>query len=180
MDLLNLMKTRHSVRVYTGQNIPEEKLTIILQAAFTSASGRAKRPWHFFIIQNRKLLKTLSTVRGNSSKMLENAGAAIITCADSEYSDTWIEDCSICMANMHLMAHSLGYGSCWIQIRGRQSFNPELTAEAFIKQLCNIPQNLSIEAILSVGEILPQSQNASSSESVTFREDFFKSKVTFI
>lgn len=33
--------------------------------------------------------------------------------------DVWTEDCSIAMSNMHLVADSLGLGSCWIQERCR-------------------------------------------------------------
>ena len=39
--------------------------------------------------------------------MLENAGCAILVFANPEKTDVWVEDCSIVMSNMHLMADSL-------------------------------------------------------------------------
>lgn len=47
--------------------------------------------------------------------MLAGAKAAILVFADPEKTDVWTEDCAIAMSNMHLMAHHLGLGSCWIQ-----------------------------------------------------------------
>ena len=51
MDLLEIMRRRRSIRNYSGEEIPEESLTKVLQAGLLSASGKAKRPWEF--IQGR-------------------------------------------------------------------------------------------------------------------------------
>ena len=47
------------------------------------------------------------------------AMAAIAVLGNPEAADTWIEDCSIVMANMHLEAAASGVGSCWVQGRMR-------------------------------------------------------------
>ena len=52
--------------------------------------------------------------------MLAGADLAVVVVGDEERSDTWTEDCSVVMENMHLMASVLGVGSCWIQIRLRK------------------------------------------------------------
>lgn len=82
--------------------------------------------------------------------MLENAGCAILVFANPEKTDVWVEDCSIAMSNMHLMADSLGLGSCWIQGRLREAENGEST-EAYCRKLLNVPEEYLLEAILSVG-----------------------------
>lgn len=82
--------------------------------------------------------------------MLENAGCAILIFANPEKTDVWVEDCSIAMSNMHLMADSLGLGSCWIQGRLRESENGEST-EVYCRKLLNVPEEYVLEAILSVG-----------------------------
>ena len=115
MKLLEMMQNRRSVRTYTGEPISEEQLTAILQAGLLSASGKAIYPWELITVQNKETLKQMSECRGASSKMLAGAEAAIVVVANEDLSDVWIEDCSIVMTNMHLMADSLGLGSCWLQ-----------------------------------------------------------------
>ena len=84
--------------------------------------------------------------------MLAGAGAAVVVVADEERTDVWIEDCSIVMANMHLMADSLGVGSCWIQGRLREASDGR-TTEEYLRQLLGIPENYRLEAMLSLSKV---------------------------
>lgn len=149
MDLLEIMKKRRSIRRYTGEKIPEEKLEMILQAGLLSASGRAIRPWEFIVVQDKETLQYLSECRIGSAKMLQGADCAIVVIADSEKTDVWIEDCSIAMAQMHLMADSLGVGSCWIQGRLREAEGK--TTEEYVREKLEFPESFRLEAILSLG-----------------------------
>lgn len=150
MNLLEIMQNRRSVRTYTGEKIPKEKRDKILQAGLLSASGRGRKPWKFVVVQEKITLEKLSHCRVGAAKMLENAGCAILVFANPEKTDVWVEDCSIVMSNMHLMADSLGLGSCWIQGRLREAENGEST-EAYCRTLLNVPEKYVLEAILSVG-----------------------------
>ncbi|MBN1830255.1 MAG: NAD(P)H-dependent dehydrogenase/reductase, partial [Deltaproteobacteria bacterium] len=47
-------------------------------------------------------------------------------------------------------AHSLGLGSCWIQIRNRRH-DESMTAEDFIRNILDIPARFRIEAIVAIG-----------------------------
>jgi nitroreductase len=82
--------------------------------------------------------------------MLAGADAAIIVVANENLSDVWVEDSSIVMANMHLMASALGIGSCWIQGRLREAIDGE-TTEDFMRRLLQFPSECRLEAILSLG-----------------------------
>jgi len=150
MNLLEIMQNRRSVRTYTGEKIPKDKLEKILQAGLLSPSGRNRKPWEFVVVQEKDMLEKLSHCRVGAAKMLENAGCAIVVFADPEKTDVWVEDCSITMSNMHLMADSLGLGSCWIQGRLREAENEERT-EAYCRSLLNVPDKYVLEAILSIG-----------------------------
>lgn len=152
MELIELMRKRRSVRIYTGEAIPEDKLNTILEAGLLSASGRNFRPWEFVVVTDRNMLEKLSLARVGAADMLKKAGAAIIVLGDENKTDTYIEDTSIALANMHLMADSLGLGSCWIQGRGRQAKSGE-TTEEYVRSLIDFPQNMRLEAILSIGVI---------------------------
>ena len=150
MELMNLLLKRRSVRNYTGDAVPREKLEAILEAGLSSASGRNRKPWELIVVSDRDILEKLSHCRTGAARMLEKAGCAILVFADPEKTDVWTEDCSIVMSNMHLMAASLGLGSCWIQGRLRFAENGEST-EGFCRRLLGVPEEYALEAILSVG-----------------------------
>ena len=82
--------------------------------------------------------------------MLKEAQCAIVVIGDETEQDVWIEDCSVAMANMHLMASSLDIGSCWIQGRLRQAADGRSTHE-FVANLLKVPAPYQLEAILSLG-----------------------------
>ena len=150
MELLEIMKNRRSVRKYTGDPIPEESLTKILQAGLLSPSGHNKKPWEFIVVKDKETLGELAKCRVGSAKMLEGADCAIVVWGDGELTDVWAEDCSIAMYGMHLMADFLGVGSCWIQGRCRDAENGT-SAENYIRELLKVPEKYRLEAILSLG-----------------------------
>lgn len=150
VDVLAAMGRRHSVRKYAEGSIAPEKVERILDAALLSASGMAKRPWELVVIEDRETLDALVGCREHGSAMLSDAAAAIVVLADVEKSDTWIEDCSIVMANMHLAASSLDVGSCWIQGRMRMASDGRTTND-YVRELLGYPESFELEAILSLG-----------------------------
>lgn len=150
-ELLQTMLNRRSIRKYTGEPIPEDKLKLILQAGLASATSKNRKPWEFVVVQQKEALQTLAKCRVGAAKMLENAGCAIVVFGNTDVTpDVWVEDCSIAMSNMHLMADALGLGSCWIQGRCREAENGQATEE-FCRELLGVPGNYKLEAILSIG-----------------------------
>lgn len=150
MDLLEIMKQRRSVRNYTSEAVSKEHLEQIIDAGLLSASGRAIRPWELIVVRDKDVLAKMAKSRDHGASMLTGADAAIVVIADETKTDVWTEDCSIVMANMHLMASSLGVGSCWIQGRLRKS-EGEDTTEEYLRKLLGFPENYRLEATLSLG-----------------------------
>lgn len=150
MDLLEVMQKRRSVRAYTDQPIPVDALEKVIQAGLLSASSRSIRPWELLVVREKKILDAMSRCRTGSATMLKQANCAIVVLADEKKSDVWVEDCSIVMANMHLMADSLGIGSCWIQGRLREAPDGRST-EDYLRSLLHFPSHMSLEAVLSMG-----------------------------
>ena len=121
MELLELMRTRRSIRKYTDEAVAEEDVKKIVEAGMLSASGKAIRPWEFIVVTDKEMLLKMADCRAGSVNMLKEAPCAIVVVGNEEASDVWIEDCSAVMSNMHLMAHALGLGSCWVQGRLRKA-----------------------------------------------------------
>ena len=110
MELLELMAKRRSIRKYTEEEIPEEKLNKILQAALLAPTSRNRRPWEFFVVKDPEVLKKLSKAKAHGANPLAECNTAIAVFTDSELTDTWIEDASIVLAYMDLMAANQGEG----------------------------------------------------------------------
>ena len=154
MELLNLLQHRRSVRSYTGEPVPEEALKEILQAGLISASSRSLCPWEFILVRDKETLAHLSRCRTAGAGMLAKADCAIVVVADEAKCDVWIEDCSIAMANMHLMADALGLGSCWVHVNGRLRVTAEPgsgLAEDYLRELLGVKDGLRIHCVIALG-----------------------------
>lgn len=155
MDLLSVMVRRRSIRKYTKEKIQEKDIEKILKAALLSASGRNLQAWNLVVLEKEEDLLHLSKCREGSATMLAGASHAIVVLGFPEISDTWIEDSSIAITNMQLMASELGIGSCWVQVRNRKT-SESLSTEDYIKEYLALPTGTSVEAILSLG--LPEQE----------------------
>lgn len=150
VDVLAAMRERRSVRKYSGEPVPQELLDRVVRAGLLSASGRARRPWELVVVRDRATLGRLAECRDAGAAMLAGADAAIAVLGNPEAADTWVEDCSIVMANMHLEASASGVGSCWIQGRMRTAADGRSTQD-YVAELLGVPEPWQLEAILSLG-----------------------------
>ena len=148
--MLDLLKTRRSIRKYQAREVEKSKIEVILNSVLLSPTSKGKRPWEFIAITDKELLENLSKCREKSSIFLSEAALGIVVLADPEVSDVWIEDTSIAATIIELTAHSLDLGCCWIQIRKRFHSDNE-KAEDYIKRILNIPDKYNIECIVSIG-----------------------------
>ena len=150
MDILQTILNRRSVRQYTDEPIPEEKLNAILYAGLAAASSKNRRPWEFVLVQDRAMLDRLCGCRPGAGNLLGKCSAAVVICADAEAVDVWVEDCASAMTQMHLTADALGVGSCWLQVRLRKAEDGRDTADV-VRQALGIPAKYGVMAILTLG-----------------------------
>lgn len=148
--MIEILRTRRSIRKYEKRPIDEKSLKTLKEALLRCPSSRGINPWTFLLVDEADLLAGLSKAKEHGSGFLKNAALAIVVCGDETDSDVWVEDCSIAAIVAHLTAHSLGLGSCWIQIRNR-AHTAGKTAEEYVRELLGIPASLRVESIISVG-----------------------------
>lgn len=150
MELLQIMKTRRSVRKYTGEKIPSEKLELILQAGLLAPSSKNIRPVEFIVVEDKDMLKKLAKSKLAGAGMLADASCAVAVIGDARKADAWIEDCSLAMGYMLLMAENLGIAACWVQERLRKTLLGR-DSGAYVREALGIPEYYEVEAILSLG-----------------------------
>ena len=150
MELIEIMRRRRSIRKYTGEAVPEEKLQKVLQAGLLAPTSRGKRPWEFYVVKEKETLEKLSRAKWHGSALIAGCDTAIVVFADSELSDAWVEDSSIALAYMDLMASSQGLGSCWVQMHMRKDENGR-DSEEIVRQIMGVEEPFRIVGILALG-----------------------------
>ena len=150
MELIEVMRRRRSIRKYTGEAVPEEILQKVLQAGLLAPTSRGKRPWEFYVVKEKETLEKLSRAKWHGSALIAGCDTAIVVFADSDLSDAWVEDSSIALAYMDLMASSQGLGSCWVQMHMRKDENGS-DSEEIVRQIMDVEEPFRIVGILALG-----------------------------
>ena len=52
-DIFEVIKNRRSVRAYKDEQIEDEQIEQILEAAIMAPTARGEAPWHFTVVQNK-------------------------------------------------------------------------------------------------------------------------------
>ena len=147
MDAFDAILTRRSIRKYKKKTISDEILQKLLQAAFSAPSAGNQQPWHFVILDDRKILNVIHTFHP-SAKMLMEADKAILVCGDihlEKFKGYWMIDCAAATENILLAAHAAGLGSCWLGIYPREG------RVAGMRKLIHLPTNVIPFALISLG-----------------------------
>lgn len=147
---MDAMLQRHSIRRYADEAIPEEKLEKILEAGRLAPTSMNRKPCVFCLVKDRETLEALASAKSAGAAMLASAGAAIVVFGDSNKADTWIEDSSIALTYMHLMATDQGVGSCWVQMHMRKDANGG-DAEDNVRRIMSAPDSYRVVGVLSLG-----------------------------
>ncbi len=79
--LLDLIKSRQSIRKYTDKHIPDDVLNKILKAGYFAPSWMNSQPWKFILVKNPETKKLLSKLASNMP-LVASADALIVCIAD--------------------------------------------------------------------------------------------------
>lgn len=170
---LDLISSRRSIRRFKDKPVEKEKTDGLIEAALRSFSSRGFNPWQFIVIDDPAILDTLSKAKAHGSSFLKNAPIGIVVCADTTITDVWVEDTSIATTFIHLAAHDMGLGSCWIQIRKRE-YSSLKSSDTYVKEVLKIPDTISIESIVAVG-YPDEAKKGHPKDSLQFNKVYFNS-----
>lgn len=145
-----LIEKRRSIRKYSEQAIAPENVQMLLQAALVAPTSKNKKPCHFIAVEDKQQLELLSRCKKAACGFIADSALSIIVAADPLVSDVWIEDASIAATYIQLQAEDLGLGSCWVQVRGRQTADG-FDSEEYVRGVIGAPMPLQVLAIITIG-----------------------------
>jgi len=144
MDLIDVIKKRRSTRRFKPDNVPDDLIKKIIEAAVWAPSACNMQGWRFIIVDDSKL----------KEKMVDNGGAVIIKSApvgilvaydqrtgNTEYQDH-IQSAAAAIQNLLLAATHYGLGSCWVC---------QLPLKSRVRKIFGMPKNFSPIAYILLG-----------------------------
>lgn len=149
MELIDVMLKRRSTRKFNDEPVTKEELDKILQAALLAPTSMNRKPCNFMVVERKETLTDLANSKDHGADLINGADKAIVVVADTMVADTWIEDSSIALTYMHLMAAELGLGSCWVQIHLRSKNGKD--SEELVRDILKIDDHYRIVGIMALG-----------------------------
>lgn len=116
-EVLEVIKSRRSIRSYEEKQISEEELDAVLEAGTYAPTGMGAQSPVIVAVQDQEVIAQLvemnAGIMGTSSNPYYGAPTIVLVFADTARG-TWLQDGSCVLENMMIAAHSIGLGSCWI------------------------------------------------------------------
>lgn len=150
--ILDLLRTRRSIRKFEEKKIENEKIESLKKVALLSPTSKNKRGWEFIFVEDKESLNKLSEVKPHGGKMIADSALTIVVAVEEKDNDVWVEDGSAAISYLHLAAHEMGLGSCWVQIRNRKlDYEKDIDSGGLVQEILSIPKTKRVLAMLAIG-----------------------------
>ena len=158
-----------SVRNYTPDKVCMATIERLLTAAMYAPSVKDRRPWEFFVIEDREHLDTLAEALPEGLA-LKTAPVAILVCCNTRQAgldgETWPQELGACVQNLMLQAYGEKLGTAWIEIY------PRMHEVHQVKTLLHLSSEFVPFAVVTIGKPVD--------EQVVVPECYDPSKIHFI
>ena len=199
-QLLNIIRTRRSVRVYKSGKVSNRQLESILEAARWAPSGANTQPWEFVVTRDRKKMKRVREIysdewkqrkledpvhyKGLKKDYVGDVSVLVLVCGDARTKQVYLTtrqaadreklfQASIANAvqQMMLAAVSMNLGTVWVSVR--EEVEPEL------RELFQVPPELRLLWVVPVGHARswPKAKPRRSSAAFTHWETYDSKKL---
>jgi len=139
MDFLDLVKKRHSVRVYQNKRIPDEDIKYILECARLSPSAFNVQDFRFEVTANRETIGKIA--KATEMVFIKSAPAVVLAIGLDEENKYNITDVAIALDHLQLAAAEKEIGSCWVGTLGHWN----------VEEALNLPENEKVYAVMPLG-----------------------------
>lgn len=148
MNFIELAKSRRSIRSFKSDDVSENLLIQLIEAAQAAPSAGNCQPWHFYIIKNKAIIQR---IREESCRQafIATAPVLFVVCADIVKTEErykkrgrelyCIQDTAAAIQNILLCAQSLGLGACWCGHFGEKEISEILNLHNGMRPIAIIP-----------------------------------------
>jgi len=148
---LKAIQDRRSVFRFKPDEVGQDKIDAIIEAARWAPSFVNSQPWSIVMVKDREIKRKLRelaiTITGVGIE--ESPMTFVVTVDTTKDPHHYVEDGAAATQNMALAAHSLGLSSFWVgvyDVTGHRA-----SSEEKIRQLLNIPREHRVISMLPVG-----------------------------
>ncbi len=169
MDVYEAIRTRQSVRQYKPDQVPDDVLDRVMDAARLAPSAGNKQPWRFIIVTDDAMREQVAEAC-NGQNYMAQAPIIIAACGSEEdaysamggYWNALPVDVAIAFDHLTLAAAAEGLGTCWIG-----SFT-----EDEVRRLLGIPDDVTVIALTPLGyhEVPPAEKTRKDPAEIVYRE----------
>lgn len=148
MTDLDFIFSRRSIRRFTAEQVSEDQIKLLLEAAMAAPTAINLQPWHFVVVDDPDKLADLRKLLP-FGKM--QAPLAICVCGNLGSVKKlvterfWVQDCSAATENLLLAANALGLGAVWCGV------HPINRLESSIRSVLNLPESVIPLNVVFVG-----------------------------
>ncbi len=150
MELDKALSSRRSIRHFSDVPVEWSKIVKILEAGSLAPSSGNVQNWRFIIVTDKSLKQEIVDACLEQEWMSE-ASVFIVVLSDNVMIEKLydkrgkefyaVQNCAAAIENMLLEITQLGLGSCWVGAFEEQA----------LKRILNIPDFVSVQAILPIG-----------------------------
>ncbi len=146
MDVYEAIIKRKSVRSFKDEEVPDEIISRLLEAARLAPSASNRQEWRFVVVRDQVMRKKLAEA-ARGQKFVAEAPVVLACCAETDEHVMacgqlcYPIDVAIAMDHITLCAAGEGLGTCWIG-----AFEEEP-----VKQLLGIPSPVRVVGLLPIG-----------------------------
>lgn len=155
MNVMEAIMQRRTIRKFSQEELPEEILRSLVDAARMAAHGGNVQPLKYSIVAGKALrdqvftaTKWAACIPDGTPKEGERPVAYILVYADQTIKKECMVDAGAAVTNIMLAAHEMGIGSCWIGSLNR----------SYLCELLQTPEHLKILYAVALGYPAQQSR----------------------
>jgi nitroreductase len=154
MEFSEVFKERRSIHHFTEDEVTDEEIEYILEAARWAPSAGNAQPWRFIIVnkpENReKVWRATSDIPNvTPQNFIKKAPLHIIVCTDTSaykgkqarvFSDRFcIQDAAAATMNLLLAVTDIGLGACWVGMFREKALREDFNIPAHVRPVAIIP-----------------------------------------
>jgi len=141
MDCIEALKTRRSIRAYTGEPVSREVIEDIIDCGRLAATAINLQPWEFVVVTEPATLRAIAGIADFGRFIAQAAACVVVFCKDTKY---YLEDGCNASQNILAAARAHGLGGCWV------AGDKKPYADR-IRGLVGAPEGYKLISLLSLG-----------------------------